>query len=442
VITSKAILIDEGPIISRLPALPLRTSFSWTLAGMLTYAVCQWGMLVSIVRLGSPRMAGEFALGLAISSPVMLLANLELRTIISTDARRQFRFQDYLGLRLLTTLLAVGIIGALAAALGENGEIERIIVALGAFKATEAIGDLQYGLFQQRGRNDRMGRSLMLRGPICLAALAGVLALTGSVFWAVASMAAGGTLVLLLHDLPCAIALLNTAPQGEFEPMRPRWNWPVLGRMALLSAPLGLVTMLFSVNASIPSLLIRKNFEMGSVGVFAVLLSLMAVGQVGVNALGHSANVRLAMQYAAGDVRGFGRLLARTLGVAAFLGVSGMLVAIVLGKPILLLVFGPAYAKEAGLLRWLMGAGAASYLASTLSYAMIASRQLKVQPILMLISVAITGGLGWTLIPSLGLTGVALAVLGSSLFQLAANLGVTLMALHRIRDSAPSRLPA
>jgi O-antigen/teichoic acid export membrane protein len=164
----------------------------------------------------------------------------------------------------------------------------------------------------------------------------------------------------------------------------------------------------------------------------------MAVGQVGVNALGHSANVRLAAQYAAGDVRGFGRLLTRTLGVAAFLGVSGMLVAIALGKPILLLVFGPAYAKEVGLLRWLMGAGAASYLASTLSYAMIASRQLKVQPILMLTSVAITWGLGCTLIPSLGLTGVAVAVLGSSLFQLAANLGVTMGALHRLRGGAPS----
>src|SRR6266568_5527229 len=43
----------------------LRTNFAWTLAGNAVYAVCQWGMLVSIAKLGSPAMVGQFALGLA-----------------------------------------------------------------------------------------------------------------------------------------------------------------------------------------------------------------------------------------------------------------------------------------------------------------------------------------------------------------------------------------
>jgi O-antigen/teichoic acid export membrane protein len=163
----------------------------------------------------------------------------------------------------------------------------------------------------------------------------------------------------------------------------------------------------------------------------------MAVGQVGVNALGHSASVRLAAQVAAGDARGFRRLLARMLGVAAFLGTCGMLVAIFLGKPILLLFFGPAYAEEAVLLRWLMAAGAASYLAATLSYSMIATRQLKVQPVIMLVSVAVTLWLGLILTRDLGLTGVAIAVLGSSLVQLGANAALTLRAIRRIGAAAP-----
>jgi O-antigen/teichoic acid export membrane protein len=282
----------------------------------------------------------------------------------------------------------------------------------------------------------------MLRGPISLLALVGGLALTGSLFWGVAAMAAGGSLVFLLHDLPCAVGLLRPISGTEAEPARPRWDWRVLRRLALLSAPLGLVTMLFSLNASLPSLLIQKKFGVAAVGVFAVLLSLMAVGQVGVNALGHSTNIRLAAQYAAGDAKGFRRLLGRMLAVAAFLGASGMLVATFLGEPILLLFFGPAYASEAGLLRWLMAAGAASYMASTLSYSMIASRQLKIQPVLMLVSVAITLWLGLLLIPHLGLTGVAVAVLGSALFQVAANLGVTLRALDRNRGSGLARRPA
>src|SRR6185436_13798031 len=168
------------------------------------------------------------------------------------------------------------------------GEIAGVVMALGIFKALESVSDLQYGLFQQRGRNDRMGRSLMLRGPLSLAALAGGLALTGSLFWGVAAMAAGGALILFLHDLPCTLVLLRPLPGRPAEPARPRWVWRILRRLALLSAPLGLVTMLFSLNASLPSLLIQKKFGVAAVGVFAVLLSLMAAGQVGVNALGHS----------------------------------------------------------------------------------------------------------------------------------------------------------
>lgn len=423
-----------------LPPLPLRVSFSWTLAGMLVYAACQWSMLVAIARLGSPGMVGQFAIGLAVSSPVILLANLELRALLSTDARRDFRFQDYLGLRLLTTVLALSGIGVLAATMGGNGEIARAVVALGLFKATEAVSDLLYGLFQQRGRNDRMGRSLMLRGPLGLAALAVGMALTGGVFWGVIGMAVAGALVLLLHDLPAAFGLLRADAGKEREPARPRWDGRSLGRLALLAAPLGLLTMLFAVNAGLPALLLQKRLGTASVGVFAILLSLMAAGHVGVNALGHSATLRLAAQYAAGDARGFGRVLARMLGVAALLGVSGMGVAILLGRPILLLLFGPAYAEEADVLRWLMAAGAAGYLASTLSYAMIALRRLKVQPFIMLASAALTGGLGWILIPSLGLTGIAVAVLAGSLLQLAANLGVTLSALDRLRRPSPPGL--
>ncbi len=438
-IVSKAIGVDGSSILPKSPALPLRVSFSWTLAGMLSYALCQWGILVAIARLGSPRMVGQFALGLAISSPVILLANLELRAILSTDARREFHYQDYLGLRLLTTLLALVVIGALAGALGEGGEIARVVIALGVFRATEAVSDLQYGLFQQRGRNDRMGRSLMIRGPISLASLAGGLALTGSVFWGVAAMAVGGGLVLLLHDLPCATGLLRSAPRGEVEATRPRWHWPVLGRLALISAPLGLGTMLFALNASLPSLLLQKYSGVASVGIFAVLLSLMMAGHVGVNAIGQSAYMRLAELSAAGDGRGFRRLLSRMLAAVAVLGASGLLAVTFLGKPLLLLCFGSAYAEQAGVLRWLMAAGALSYLANTLAFSMTASRQLKIQPVIMLASVAVTLGLGWTLIPRFGLWGAAIAVLGSSLFQLGSNLGVTLVALGRFHADGDGR---
>ena len=67
-------------------AVPLKRNFAWTLAGNVTYAVCQWGIFLVLARLGSPGMVGQFALGFAIANPVILLSQLQLRSLQATDA--------------------------------------------------------------------------------------------------------------------------------------------------------------------------------------------------------------------------------------------------------------------------------------------------------------------------------------------------------------------
>ena len=111
--------------------LSLRANFSWTLVGNVVYAACQWGMLTVLAKLGSPEAVGQFSLGLAVGAPVMMLANLQLRGIQATDARREYAFGDYLALRLLTTALAYGVIVALALSAGYRAEVVAAILALG-----------------------------------------------------------------------------------------------------------------------------------------------------------------------------------------------------------------------------------------------------------------------------------------------------------------------
>lgn len=412
--------------------LPFRANFTWTLSGMITYAACQWGMLAIMARLGSPKMLGQFALGLAVSAPVMLLANLELRFILATDARREYRFRDYFGLRLLTSFIALVVIAALALAMGDGEGTTAAIAGLGVFKAVEALSDLLYGLFQQRSRNDLMGRSLMLRGPLSLAALAGGVAGTGRLLPGIAAMSATGILVYLLHDLPAARTLLKGAGSVPAESCRPRWEGPVLGRLALLAAPLGAVTMLFSLNTNLPSLLLQRLSDLSTVGLYAALLSLMTAGHILVNAMGHTACRSLSVYHAGGDARRFSRLLGGMVIAAGLIGGGGLAAAVIWGRPLLGLLFGPAYAKEAPALQWILAAGAVAYVASAFSYAMIASRRLRIQPVILLVSIAVTLALGLLLIPRLGLAGAAVSLLGSSLVQLVANAAVMTRVVARL----------
>ena len=86
--------------------------------GNVVYGGCQWGILIVLAKLGSPEMVGQFSLGLAVVAPVIMLANLQLRAVQATDAKGEYLFGHYLGLRLITTALAVVVVVGVVAVAG------------------------------------------------------------------------------------------------------------------------------------------------------------------------------------------------------------------------------------------------------------------------------------------------------------------------------------
>ena len=143
---------------ARLPALSLKQNFSWTFVGNGVYQACQWGMLVVLAKLTSPEAVGQFALGLAVCAPVVMLTNLQLRAVQATDARGEYEFADYLGLRLLMTGLALAVIAGVAL-VAYSSVTTLVILAVGLAKSFEALSDVLYGLLQQRERMDRIAKS-------------------------------------------------------------------------------------------------------------------------------------------------------------------------------------------------------------------------------------------------------------------------------------------
>ena len=70
----------------------LRAGFAWVLSGNILYSACQWFIVLLLAKLGSPEQVGLYALGMAVSAPIVLFANLQLRTLLATDVTHQFGF--------------------------------------------------------------------------------------------------------------------------------------------------------------------------------------------------------------------------------------------------------------------------------------------------------------------------------------------------------------
>lgn len=337
--------------------LSLRANFSWTFAGNVVYAACQWGMLTVLAKLGSPEMVGQFALGLAVTAPILMLTNLQLRQIQATDARNEYQFGDYLSLRIITTLLALLIIAGITVVSGYRWETALVILAIGVAKAIESMSDVYYGLLQQHEQMDRIAISMMIKGVLSLIALGIGVYLTGSVFWGAVGLVLAWTVIFAGYDLHSGTLLLPTSRT------LPRWEWPTLARLTWLALPLGIVMMLISLTTNLPRYFVERYLGEHELGIFAAMSYIIVAGTTVVGALGQSASPRLARYYATGNRAAFRSLLLKLIGIGALLGGAGVLVALLAGCEVLTLLYGAEYARQ-DVFVGVMVAGGLWYVAS------------------------------------------------------------------------------
>ena len=424
--------------------LTLKRNFSWTFIGNAVYAACQWGMLVVLAKFGTPEMVGTFTLGLAITAPIFMFSNLQLRHIQATDAKQQYVFGDYFGLRLISTVLALGVVVAVTLVAGYRWQVSLTILLVGLAKAFESISDVFYGLIQQHERMDRIAISLMIKGPLSLVVMGLGIYITGNVIWGVVGLALSWGIVALGYDLRSGKSILNSITRSEVaenslskirdRSIVPRWEVKTLQEIAWLALPLGLVMLLISLNTNVPRYFIERYLGERELGFFAALAYLMVSGSMVVHALGQSATPRLAKYYAAGRGTAFRQLMLKLVGIGAGLGGLAVLVAAIAGKQVLTIFYQPEYAQYSDLFVWLMIAAGFSYVSYFLGYGMTAARYFRIQMPLFTFATAASALTSFWLIPSLGLKGAAIALIAGAVVEAVFSLGVILHAIHRIEQ--------
>ena len=422
-----------NPALTR--GLSLRANFSWTFAGNMVNAVAWFLMTAVLARLGSPEHVGQFALGLATTAPIFMFATLRLRDVQATDTEQEYLFGDYFGLRLITTLLAVLTVAAIVLVSNFQRETALVILATAGSKASEAISDAFYGLFMQQERLDRIAKSLMIKGPFSLVGLALGFYLTGSVFWGVIGLAAARVLIMVTYDIRNASLTMNsqvTRRAGLIpDPFpSPRFDRATLLRLTKLTLPLGFVTMLISFNSNIPRYFIEAQMGAYYLGLFAAISAFQKAAPTVVQALGRSASPRLAKYYTANNARAFLKLSWRLGAIGLLLGAGGVLVALVAGRLILTLFYGPEYALP-GLFALVMLAAGIDYVATMLLFVITAARYFSVQLPLQILTTGIVALACFLLIPSLGLAGAALALILGNLVR---TLGTLIVTWHAQRS--------
>ena len=399
--------------------------FTWALSGNVVYSFSQWAFVIVLAKLGTAEDVGSYALGLAVTAPILMLANFQARNLVASDVRNEYSFADYLTFRAASLTIALAAICALALATERKWLAGAVIVLVGLGQAFDYWSDTYFGLLQKYDRLDRVGLSLMLKGPLCLLLLGLAMAATHNILWAVAALAVGRGAVLFGFDAKSAKKVIGTCQM--------EWRNKTQARLLITALPLGIISGIGALNLNIPRYFIEHDLSKRELGIFSAVASLIGAGNLVMAALASCSIAALAKAWVSRNLAKYRQLSVRMFGASVVMGGAGVLLAIVAGDKVLTLVFRSEYAGSVGVFARIMLAGAFGYVVSAQGYAMTAARQLLPQIPLLLATAMVTTVCAWWLVPRRGLAGAAEAWLAGSLFQLA--LSSTLMArLGRAAD--------
>lgn len=399
------------------PAVAITAQLAWSLGGTAAQALSQWAVILLLARTTSTGSVGIYALGLAISAPVMLFASLSLRTVLVTDTAARFQFREYLLLRLACMGLAVVVTAGIAAFAAPSGAA--VVFAVAVAKALDGVADIYYGHLQRRDRMRTIGTCMAVNAVVSVAATWVLLAATGSPLGAAIGCVVGsaaGTLVSAVTTRPGAAIEPGattmpaaTEPGATTRPTAPLTR-PLLHTAAALvsvALPLGLASSVTSVTANLPRYLVGRSVDLESLGVFAALSYVLVAATVGYHAAAQVILPRMARWYAVGDLAAIAALTRRlvlgclALGAVAVAAVAGT------GEPILRALYGTAYAQATEAFTVLTLAAVLAGANYTVGTALSALRRFGHHLRVSLATLVVTVACGLILVPRYGVTAAA-----------------------------------
>ncbi len=266
----------------------LRRNVAWYFVGNTVLAFSQWGMFFLLARQTSELEVGQLALALAITTPLFTLANLQLSALIITDPGDQYSNSEYRRLRAFGVVFAACLSCLVALLISSVPETRLIILALVVGKMAESWSDLLFGFSQRAERMDRIAQSLMIRGMLSIVAgLCGVLSPTAPALVCAAVYSLGRWVVLFLFDMR------NSPPGLVFEPQASDSMKRLVG-LLITVLPLGVATLLVSLDMHIVRMFIQVHQGERGVGIFSMLAYFLLIGGLAFNAIGQSIAPRLA----------------------------------------------------------------------------------------------------------------------------------------------------
>lgn len=368
--------------------------------------------ILTLTNFGSAETVGHFSFGLAVAAPIFLLLQLRLRDVVATDVLSP-NWSRYRQLSITMNVIGGLIAGPIAWLVGLDTPTVIATQLIGCWKATVGVSDVVYGWHQREGRLDFVARLQVSHSVATSVVFLTVFGTTRSLPATLASVFVANLLLLTVVDLRTIKA---ATPKVE----NSRGIWSLFGR----NLPLGMAGAIFSLNMILPRQQLESSFSMVEVGIFSAIAFLARAGTPMMQAFGQASTHQLNQCVLQQDGRSFMATLGRAIALPMVVGLALVVGFWLKGEALVGLIYGEKYATDPTAFVLVMLYACFVYLATVLTYGIIAAGRLKSQLMILSGSVLITYLIGDTLIAQQGVRGACWAILGGGAFRLTTTLGV------------------
>jgi O-antigen/teichoic acid export membrane protein len=406
-----------------------RKDFLWVLVANVVFAASQLGLYMIMTRFTTDLAIGYYTWAASIAGMLILFTNLNLRGLLATDASEEFTFSQYLSLRLVMTSLATAVLLVVTIAAGYGLEALLVALAVGALRLVQSASDIFWGQFMQKLRMRWLATGKIMRSVLGITVAAFVIWATGSTALGIAVMASIRLSVLLFYEMPRSRKLDSWKLSFR--------RWRPLAKLAWMGLPLGASALAVSLSVYLPRFFIVAYQGEVALGQFGAISVFIAMVSMVTNALGQSAAPRLA-QYYHSNLKAYVTFLLKLVALGLCIALTAVAGALLLGRPILSILYTPDYADLAPVFVWVIGASALNGVGVFFAAAITAARILRMQLVARILQNVILALLCWWLVPRYGLVGAAQALAAACAVNILSYALLTVWAIARRRHSVSS----
>ena len=386
----------------------------WLVGGNFVFAFSQWVILIFFARMTNQENLGQYALALAIVTPIFAVGNLQLRPlyILDVNSEQKYTYTHFYYLRLICSFIALAC--CLVLGLFFNVSI-LVLLLVGLLKFFESYSDIIYAYYNAHDQTQLISKSLFLKGTLSVLAVAVGLYLFD--FYT-------ALILFLMVYLVVWLCIDNLYIQKTQEIKKMSLDLGMMKSAIPMGISLGIVTL----QSNIPRLFLDQYASIEAVGIFTVLSYFIIVGSIFINSICQYLSPRLTHAWNHNRAY-FKKLLSMALLVAGGLGLIAIFLSYFMGEFVLNLVYGAEYVAYTDAFVLTMVAGFILYLATVLGYTLTAIGFIKQQVYLFSIVLIFSVLVSYLCIPEYGIIGGIYTLMVSYLVQCVLSLLVVFFRL-------------